>query len=152
MEDLITFVAVFSVMISIFLIVTSASLTTFYNVAGAEKELIKTMKESDVKLLVEENGVILPGDRVLYVNVNDGNVTLENRGTRDFFYVRLLCWDKNDPANTVGLVTGEQNGTEYNSVPVITTYSPYNEVNYAVGRGKVCVVVGRRFIKGFVVP
>ncbi len=152
MEDLITFVAVFSVMISIFLIVTSASLTTFYNVAGAQKSLMKTMKESDVRVLVEEGNVVLPGDRVLYVEVNDGNVTVTNRGTRDFFYVRMICWDKKDPGSTVGLVLGEQNGIQYSSVPAVTIYPPYNEVNYSVGTGKVCVLVGRRFIKGFVVP
>lgn len=152
MEDLLTFVAVFAVLISILLIVTSASLTSFYNVASAQKELLKTLKKSDVQILVEENGVVIPGDKVIYVDVNEGNITVKNIGTRDLFSVRLICWSRTDPANTVNVIPGEQNGIEYNSVPVLTIYAPYNEINYVTERNEVCVIVGRRFIRGFSVP
>ena len=152
MEDLLTFVAVFAVLISILLIVTSASLTSFYNVTSAQKELLKTLKNSDVQILVEENGILVIGDKVVYVDINEGNITVKNVGTRDIFWVRLICWSKANPGNTVKLIPGEQNSTEYNSVPVLTIYAPYNEIAYATDKNKICVLVGRGFIRGFSVP
>ena len=163
MENVVIFVFALAIMLSLILIVAGASITSFYQTATAQKKVIDRYWRGEVLLMVDVNGAVGPADKVLYItDVNNGVVTIVNRGFSDIFSLRLFCWDRYDPFSRYGLVNGEVNGTiQPVSIEVLPSFPPLDTVRYdltslgftaaEVNDGNVaCLLVSLGYAKPFV--
>jgi len=148
MEDIVTFIFILGFMLTLFFTVVSGTFGMMYNVSKSEKAVLEKLQETTV--LVDENGA--PTERVLYItDVNGLYFKLRNRGFRDVYHLRVLCWDRDDPFSHQMLLSERTSGRS--SIRVV---SPGDVLEYNAGElgldasdAVLCVAVGKSFIRGF---
>ncbi len=164
MENILIFVFSLAIIISIISLVANASMVSFYQTIQAEKRMLEFFR-GDVLTFFRSDGALTPTDKVLYitdVNLENGELNITNAGLSDVYSVRLMCWKRDNPINTITTLSGEINGViqpvsveVLSSLPQISTIE-YNLYLFGFSRDDInngnvgCVLAGVRFIRGFV--
>ena len=162
MENILIFIFSLAIIVAVIAVVANASVTSLYQTIQSEKKVLEFFR-GDVMLFYRTDGGIIPTDHILYITrVENGEFNLVNAGVSDIYSLRVVCWKRSDPVNSIETLYAEINGTiQPISIEVLPSFYPLNTAEYNLylyefnqedveNNNIVCVAAGMRFIRPFV--
>ncbi|NPA86521.1 MAG: hypothetical protein GXO00_00745 [Candidatus Diapherotrites archaeon] len=150
MENVIVFAITFMLILSLGVFL----LSSLFQGSASVLQALKTYSD---RAMLRATGL----DGLYITYEGNGVFYIKNDTARDLLYLRVFCWQEDNPSNAA-LLEASYNGVTYLSIPALSFLEGYDRADYNLlkyfsqtavdGNLISCVMTTKYFIRGFEVP